>query len=183
VVLVTTKSGRSGPTRFTFRSSTSFNDINHTYPLQMLYGQGTGHSCRHEPGRCCDAARHLLPLVGSGDPGGKQLRAPFDHANELYRVGHTFDNGFTVAGATTAPRFISQGTTTTTRGDRRANDYFSRTAARLKATHRVADNLRLGGDLSFADTRARYLQRGNNTNGVQLGFLRTPPISTISRTS
>src|SRR5436190_12719008 len=41
VVLITTKSGRSGPTHFTFRSSTAFNDINHTYPLQMLYGQGT----------------------------------------------------------------------------------------------------------------------------------------------
>src|SRR5207302_11307097 len=41
VVLITTKAGRSGPPRLTFRSSTSFNDINHTYPLQMLYGQGT----------------------------------------------------------------------------------------------------------------------------------------------
>src|SRR5229473_316274 len=34
VVLITTKSGRSGPTHFTFRSSTSFDDLNHSYPLQ-----------------------------------------------------------------------------------------------------------------------------------------------------
>ena len=40
-MLITTKSGRSGPTHFSFRSSTSFNDINHAYPLQTTYGQGT----------------------------------------------------------------------------------------------------------------------------------------------
>jgi len=40
VILITTKSGRAGPTHFTFRSSTSFNDINHTYPLQTTYAQG-----------------------------------------------------------------------------------------------------------------------------------------------
>src|SRR3989442_15315620 len=40
VVLIPTKSGRSGPTHFTFRSSTSFNDLNHSYPLQTSFGQG-----------------------------------------------------------------------------------------------------------------------------------------------
>src|SRR5438046_5210078 len=40
VVLITTKSGRSGPTRFTFRSSTSFDDLNHAYPLQTMFGRG-----------------------------------------------------------------------------------------------------------------------------------------------
>src|SRR6266702_5708809 len=40
VILITTKTGRAGPTHFTFRSSTSFDDLNHTYPLQTLYGQG-----------------------------------------------------------------------------------------------------------------------------------------------
>src|SRR4029077_7241437 len=32
VILITTKSGRAGPTHFTFRSSTSLDDVNHTYP-------------------------------------------------------------------------------------------------------------------------------------------------------
>src|SRR5439155_1499721 len=95
---------------------------------------------------------------------------------ELYRVGHTFDNGFTVAGGNDRTTFYLSGDNSYDQGVIVGpNDHFSRTAARLKASHRVADNLRLGGDLSFADTRARYLQRGNNTNGVQLGFLRTPP--------
>src|SRR2546425_2649004 len=40
VILITTKSGRAGPTHFAVRSSTSFNDINNVYPLQTSYGQG-----------------------------------------------------------------------------------------------------------------------------------------------
>src|SRR5207245_5300346 len=40
VILITTKSGRSGPTHFTYRSSSSFDDVNHTYPLQTSWGQG-----------------------------------------------------------------------------------------------------------------------------------------------
>src|SRR6266550_2862612 len=55
VILITTKSGRSGPTHFSFRSSTSFDDINHTYPLQTKYGQGTqGTHANTAPGGQCD---------------------------------------------------------------------------------------------------------------------------------
>ena len=96
VVLITTKSGRSGPTHFTFRSSTSFNDINHTYPLQTLYGQGTnGIHADTTLGGACDVsgtsscARSWGPPIPAG-------AAVFDHANEIYHVGHTLDDGFTV---------------------------------------------------------------------------------------
>src|SRR3989449_6764393 len=74
VVLITTKSGRSGPTHFTFRSSTSFNDINHTYPLQMLYGQGTrGIHADTSLGGACDGGAGICsrpwgPAIPSGNP-------------------------------------------------------------------------------------------------------------------
>src|SRR3989475_80817 len=95
VVLITTKSGRSGPTHFTFRSSSSFNDINHTYPLQMLYGQGTRgiHADTSLGGDCDGGAGICSRSWGPAIPSGNAFGAPFDHANELYRVGHTFDNG------------------------------------------------------------------------------------------
>src|SRR5437899_3880289 len=55
VILITTKSGRSGPTHFTYRSSSSFDDVNHTYPLQTKYGQGTqGTHANTAPGGQCD---------------------------------------------------------------------------------------------------------------------------------
>ena len=176
VVLITTKSGRSGPTHFTFRSSTAFNDINHSYPLQTSYGLGSrGVHADTSLGGTCDqpgsgiCGRSWGPAIPAGG-------AVFDHANELYRVGHTLDNGFTVSGGNDRTTFYLSGGNAYDQGVIIGpNNYFSRTSVRFKGTHRVADNLRLGGDLAFADSRAKYIQRGNNTNGVQLGDLRTPP--------
>jgi TonB-dependent SusC/RagA subfamily outer membrane receptor len=40
VVLITTKSGRAGQTRYNFRSSFGFDDVNKSIPLQRSYGRG-----------------------------------------------------------------------------------------------------------------------------------------------
>ena len=176
VVLITTKSGRSGPTHFTFRSSTSLDDINHTYPLQTTYGQGTqGVHADTTLGGACDRAssgsctRSWGPLIPAGAP-------VYDHQGEIYQMGHTLDNGFTVSGGNDRTTFYLSGDYTHTQGVIVGpNNTFGRTAVRFKGTHRVIDNLKIGADLAFADTRAKYIQRGNNTNGIQLGDLRTPP--------
>ena len=176
VVLITTKSGRSGPTHFTFRSSTSFDDINHTYPLQTSFGQGTNglHADTSLNGACDlggsgSCGRSWGPAIPAGAP-------VYDHQGEIYRVGHTLDNGFTVSGGNDRTTFYLSGDYAHTQGVIVGpNNTFGRTAVRFKGTHRIIDNLKIGADLSFADTRARYIQRGNNTNGIQLGDLRTPP--------
>src|SRR5690348_1495170 len=176
VVLITTKSGRSGPTHFTFRSSTSFNDLNHNYPLQTSYGQGLfGVHADTSLGGGCDkpgtssCARSWGPPI----PGGATV---FDHSNDIYRVGRSLDNGFTVSGGNDRTTFYLSGDYAHDQGVVVGpNNYYGRTAVRFKGSHRVIDNLKLGADLAFADTRAKYIQRGNNTNGIQLGDLRTPP--------
>jgi len=183
VILITTKAGRSGPTHFTFRSSSSFDDINHTYPLQTSWGLGTqGVHADTGLGKQCDTpgagicARSWGPQIPAAGTPGNTIGAPFDHANDIYRVGHTFDNGFTVSGGNDRTTFYLSGDYAHTQGVVVGpNNTFGRTAVRFKGTHRVIDNLKLGADLSFADTRAKYIQRGNNTNGIQLGNLRTPP--------
>ncbi len=176
VVLITTKSGRSGPTHFTFRSSTSFNDINHTYPLQTAYGQGTnGLHADTSLGGTCDTpgASSCARSWGPPIPVGATV---YDHANEIYQVGHTLDNGFTVSGGNDRTTFYLSGDYNHDQGVIVGpNNAFTRSTVRFKGTHRVIDNLKLGADLSFADTRGRYAQRGNNTNGIQLGDLRSPP--------
>ncbi len=176
VILITTKSGRSGPTHFSFRSSTSFDDINHTYPLQTKYGQGTqGTHANTAPGGQCDTpgagicGRSWGPLIPDTVP-------VYDHAGDIYHVGHTLDNGFTVSGGNDRTTFYLSGDNSYQQGVFVGpNNYYSRSTVRFKGSHRVIDNLKIGGDLAFADTRAKYIQRGNNTNGVQLGDLRTPP--------
>ena len=176
VVLITTKSGRAGPTRFTFRSSTAFDDINRTYPLQTSFGEGLFglHADTSEGGDCDQGgeaicARSWGPPIPAGAP-------VYDHANEIYRVGRTLGNGFSVSGGNDRTTFYLSGDNTYQQGVIIGpNNYFSRSTVRFKGTHRVIDNLKLGADLSFADTRGQYIQRGNNTNGIQLGDLRTPP--------
>jgi TonB-linked SusC/RagA family outer membrane protein len=176
VVLITTKSGRSGPTHFTFRSSTAFNDLNHTYPLQTSYGQGLfGVHADTSLGGGCDTpgtsscARSWGPPIPAG-------ATVFDHSNDIYRVGRSLDNGFTVSGGNDRTTFYLSGDYAYDQGVVVGpNNYYGRTAVRFKGSHRVIDNLKLGADLAFADTRASYIQRGNNTNGIQLGDLRTPP--------
>jgi TonB-linked SusC/RagA family outer membrane protein len=176
VILITTKSGRPGPTRFTFRSSAALNDVNHTYPLQTSFGQGTNgiHADTSAGGECDQGgAGNCSRSWGPAIPGGATV---YDHANDIYHMGLTLDNGFTVSGGNDRTTFYLSGDYTKDQGVIIGpNNWFTRTAVRVKATHRVVDNLKLGGDIAFADSRGKYMQRGNNTNGIQLGDLRTPP--------
>ena len=55
------------------------------------------------------------------------------------------------------------------------HDKYNRTTARLKATQFFGSKLRVGGNISYMDVRARYVQKGNNLNGILLGLARTPP--------
>src|SRR5438552_17835634 len=57
VVMITTKHGKPGPTHYTIRSSISSNDLNHDYPLQRSWGQGSL-GAGLAPG-ACDASTHL----------------------------------------------------------------------------------------------------------------------------
>ncbi len=169
VILISTKSGRPGPTHFTFRSGTSFDDINHTYPLQTQWGWGNGGVA---PSTCsAPCTRTSLswgPAIAAGQP-------VYDHANEIYRVGHSLDNGFTISGGTDRTTFYLSGDNTYQQGVFLGpNNHQSRSTVRAKGSHRLTDALKIAADLAFADNRGSYIQRGNNLNGVQLGDLRTP---------
>ena len=55
------------------------------------------------------------------------------------------------------------------------NNFYNRATTRLNASHHLTDGFTVGGNFSFADTRGRLTQRGNNVNGLLLGLFRTPP--------
>src|SRR6266576_3300706 len=61
VILITTKSGHAGPTRFSLKSSISFDDVNHFVPLQTKYRQGLfGVEADTTPGGECDDAGNSI---------------------------------------------------------------------------------------------------------------------------
>jgi len=177
VVLISTKSGRAGPTHFTFHSSTAFDDLNHTYPLQTSYGQGDkGIAADTALGGQCGGRATATPCGrswGAALPAGATV---YDHANDIYRVGHTLSNGVALSGGNDRTTFYLSADNSYQQGVFIGpNNHFSRTALRFKGSHRLVDNLKIGADLSYADSRGSFTQRGNNTNGVQLGDLRQPP--------
>jgi TonB-linked SusC/RagA family outer membrane protein len=172
VVLITTKRGTAGPTRFSFRSSFSVDDINRTYPLQRSWGQG---SLGGPPGNCDRA-------VGRGNFfcrtswGPEITGVSYDHANEAYVTGHQTDNSFTVSGGNDRTTFYLSGGYLFHRGIFEGpNNRNERFSVRFNGAHRLTEQLKLGASLSFVDGRGRYIERGNNTNGLQLGLLRSPP--------
>src|SRR5438105_244769 len=160
VVLITTKSGRAGPTRFTFRSSTSFDDLNHAYPLQTTFGRGdagspgdTTAATPTTPGGQCGVGSALARRCGrSWGPALAAGTTVYDHANEIYRVGNSFDNGVTVSGGNDRTTFYLSGDNSYQKGVFVGpNNYFSRTTVRFKGSHRLLDDLRIGADLSSPD--------------------------------
>ncbi|HEY2853802.1 MAG TPA: SusC/RagA family TonB-linked outer membrane protein [Gemmatimonadaceae bacterium] len=161
VILITTKRGHSGATKYTFRSSASGDQVTKKWPLQRQFGQG---------------------LFGTSQlvtrSWGAQLTGvpTYDHASEAFTTGHVMDEVFSVSGGTERTTFYLSGDYNRNEGVFVGpNNFFNRATFRLNATHRLTDGLTLGGNFSYADTRGDFTQRGNNTNGLLLGLFRTPP--------
>src|SRR3989441_5554903 len=175
VIMITTKSGHAGATRFSLRSSASFDDVDHFIALQRKYGQGRfGVEADTSAGGACDdpgnsiCRRSWGPALGSA--------RTFDHSHELYETGHVIENAMTISGGTDRTTFYLSGENMDNNGMFVGNnDRFNRTTVRVKGTHRWTDQLAITANLAYADTRGHFIQRGNNVNAVQIPALRTPP--------
>lgn len=160
VILITTKRGHAGQTRYSLRSSVSNDEITKKYPLQRRYAQGR------------DNAASLFTRSWGPALSG----ASYDHASEAFRTGHDVDNTLTVSGGNERTTFFLSGGYNNHDGVFVGpNNYFDRATVRLNASHKLTDGFSLAGNFSYADTRGHFTQRGNNVNGLLLGLLRTPP--------
>jgi TonB-linked SusC/RagA family outer membrane protein len=171
VILITTKHGRGGATRYQLRSSYSSDEVTRDYPLQSTWSLGrfnvSALPCEDIGKSSC--TRSWGPKLAAGTP-------VYDHATEAFRNGHIADNTITVSGGSERTTFFLSGGSMRNQGVFVGpNNYFNRSTVRLNATHRLTEGLQLGGNFSYADTRGHFTQRGNNVNGLLLGLLRTPP--------
>jgi len=170
VILITTKKGANGPTRYTVTSTQTFDNIIKTFPLQQSFGQGSN----GRPGGCSnpDCSANSLtwgPLLPAGTP-------VYNHATEIYDVGLTSDNAINLsAGSQRTTFFLSGGLTDQLGVMRGGNNRYDRTTVRLSASHQLLNTLTFGGNFSYLNTAGNYVQKGSNTSGLLLGALRTPP--------
>jgi TonB-linked SusC/RagA family outer membrane protein len=170
VILITTKHGSNGPTRYAITSTQTFDNVIKTAPLQRSYGQGSN----GQPGACDtpDCAATSLswgPLLSSSTP-------VFDHSKELYDTGITSDNAINLSGGNDRTEFFLSGGLTDQLGVMRGgNNRYDRSTVRLSASHRLMNTLTFGGNFSYVNSTGEYVQKGSNTSGVLLGALRTSP--------
>jgi TonB-linked SusC/RagA family outer membrane protein len=170
VILITTKRGGAGATRYTLSSTATFDNVIKTMPLQTTFGQGSnGVAATCTTVNC--APTNLT--WGAALPAGTPI---FNHAKEIYRTGLTTDNNLSISGGNNRTTFFLSGGLTDQQGviEGPFNKY-DRASLRLKATHQLIDALTIGGNLSYVDARGQYVQKGSNTSGLLLGALRTPP--------
>lgn len=170
VVLITTKGGRPGPTRYSVRSSISIDEVTQGPPLQTRFGQGSGGS----PAVCSGPGCRLTPV--SYGPALAPGTPTYDHFGEMFKTGWLLDNVVTASGGSDRTSFFfSAGRMDHNGTIVGPNSWYDRSSFRVKATHRLLDQLTIGGNVSYADARGSFIQKGSNLSGLLLGALRTPP--------
>lgn len=170
VVLITTKSGTPGATKYTISSTETFDRVNMPDILQHQFVQGTGGVAATCGGPDCNVVRTSW---GPAAPAGTPL---FDHSNELFDTGVTADNNLQVSGGNDRTTFYASGGLMNQNGYLKGpNNKYNRATIRLKGTQQINSKFKIGGNLSYIDTRGKYVQKGSNLSGVMLGALRTPP--------
>jgi TonB-linked SusC/RagA family outer membrane protein len=173
VVLITTKRGRTGPTRYTLSSTMTFDNVIKTMPLQRKYGLGLDGIPFVCGGVGCAVGGLQNAAWGAALPAGTPT---FDHGKEIFDTGKTIDNNLTMSGGNDRTTFYLSGGLTAQDGMIVGpNNKYNRASLRLKATHQLNTRLNVGGNFSYVDTRGKYVQKGSNTSGLLLGALRTPP--------
>jgi TonB-linked SusC/RagA family outer membrane protein len=170
VVLITTKRGRAGQTRYTFQSSTNFDNIDPAIELQRRFGQG-------DRGAATTAACNAVNCNVSRYAFGPEITGQtYDHLDEIFDTGLTFDNNLSVSGGSERTTFFLSGGLLRQDGFIIGpNNSYNRSSVRLRANHQLFSKLNVGGNFSYIDTRGHYVQKGSNTSGLLLGALRTPP--------
>jgi TonB-linked SusC/RagA family outer membrane protein len=170
VVLITTKSGTPGATKYTISSTETFDKVNMRDVLQHTYVQGVDGIAS-----TCDAPDCVLDRWAFG-PAAAPGTPMFDHSKELFDTGITADNNLQVSGGNDRTTFYASGGLMNQNGYLRGpNNKYNRATVRLKGTQQVNSKLKIGGNLSYIDTRGKFVQKGSNLSGVMLGALRTPP--------
>jgi TonB-linked SusC/RagA family outer membrane protein len=170
VVLITTKSGAPGATRYTLSSTETFDNVSAPNILQNTFVQGLDEAPAVCGGPDCSVARYSWgPAAAAGTP-------MFNHQTELFDTGLTADNNLQVSGGSERTTFYASGGLMNQNGYLRGpNNKYNRASVRLKGTQQVNSKLTIGGNLSYVDTRGKFVQKGSNLSGVMLGALRTPP--------
>lgn len=150
-VVITTKSGKSGKTEVTYRTSYSFDDVTRTPPIQTRFGNGN-------LGALATSVNTWGPPIAPG-------QAVYNPYDLFFKTGHQLQNSVTLSGGndkanyyTSFSNFDQTGVT--------PNSQYGRTSVKLAGTLRASDKLRFDGS-------ANYINSGgtNPRTGISAGSI------------
>jgi len=184
VVLITTKKGRPGQSRYSLRSSWSLEQHTQLPALQTQFGLGSNGitpTCVPGPNSPAPDPTNLNCRVGFGNAGswGPAIAAgtpTFDHASDIFHDGYTTDNNLSVSGGNDRTEYFLSGGYNYNRGivigD---NNHYRRISVRANGSQRVSDNLKIGANIAYSNGSGGFVQTRNSTAGLLLGSWRTTP--------
>ncbi len=194
VLVITTKSGKSGRPKISFRSALSFDEVSERIPMQNTWGQGRSGS--YSPTRAESWGDYIPDRSGGADivdQSGRYFEGaitgtryyPIDEKNstetfvdanwdEAFQTGGFFQNDLTISGGgERATYFFSLGRMDQ-EGIIKESDY-NRTNLRLNNKFFLADWLTVSSKAGYTRSSSNRIQQSSNTAGLLLGLLRTPP--------
>ena len=185
VVIITTKKGLSGQTRYSLRTNYSFDNVTQGPPLQTEFGHGSEVGAKGTVDGVpttpsCDASQTPIPdCSATSSSFGPQLPAGtpvYNHFNELFVTGHNWNTTMDLSGGNDKTLYFVSGSLDDNHGDITGpNDWYKKNTVRVNASHYMLDNLKVGIDAQYSDVRAAYIQQGSNVDGLLLGSARTSP--------
>jgi TonB-linked SusC/RagA family outer membrane protein len=176
VVLITTKRGHQGPTRYSLRSTVSLDNHTQLPELQRTYdlgSAGVAPACQpsSDPAllNCARGGASFGPLIPAGTP-------TYDHASDIFQNGYTTDNSLTMSGGSDRTTFFLSGAYSYDRGIVVGpNNKYKRIAVRFNGSQLITDNLKVGGNVSYVDGAGGFVSTRNTVGGLLLGSWRTTP--------
>ena len=193
VIVITTKSGKAGKPKISFKTSRSFDVVSERYPLQDVYGQGRSGS--YSPTRAESWGDYIPDRPGGADEvdmsgeyfeaedGTKYYPIVTKNSRETYldenwdavfQTGGFWQNDLNISGGNERATYFFSVGRLDQEGIVRNSDY-DRTNLRLNNKFILADWLSASSKAGYTNSNSNRIQQSSNVTGLMLGLLRTPP--------
>ncbi len=197
VIIITTKKGRKkSGINVSYKSSYSIDQINVFHEKQTKYGQGFNGA--YNPNGAQSWGDKISDRSGAADvvdesgeffEGGitgtryypilsKNETTVYDPSNydQLFQDGQTFDNNISISGADDkgSSFFFSLGHLDQ-EGIYTSNSDYKRTSIRFNTVKEFNKVVKMSTNAMYTASSSNRVQRGNNTAGAIVAYLRTPP--------
>ncbi|PWJ45027.1 SusC/RagA family TonB-linked outer membrane protein [Sediminitomix flava] len=167
VVMITTKKGKLG-SKLTANYSYSVegSTVNKLPEIQNEYGQGW-------------YGEYLAPETGNPFSFGPKISEDpdlkaYDNVGSFFQTGLKQEHSFNISGGNEVATIYASVSRLEQEGIVPMNT-FERTSARVTATAKFNDLVKLTSSANYTNSGGRRIQQGSNTSGLMLGLLRTSP--------